>query len=98
MTQPRMISVEQIQPIKAPEGGIPAREGAVVQSAECEILTTQTNTTTGDVEIVNTEVTIDVFNQVTLVVLDNGERYGFAALAPDGRWWAVSGDCNDEIN
>lgn len=85
-------------PIKAPEGGIPGRAGGEVNSAECEILTTLPNLTVGYREIVTTEETIEVYNQVTVPVLDNGERYGMATLHADGLWWAIVGDCNDEIN
>jgi hypothetical protein len=82
--------------IKAPVDGIPARSGAILGGPiECDILSSQ-GLANGTRELITTTFTLEVHNQISVVVLDKGLRLGMASQLPDKHWEASVGDCKDE--
>ena len=81
--------------VEAPDGGIPARDGNRIFGKMCKI---PTITEDGDDLLIDVPPDAEektVYNYLTIVALNNGEKYGQAFLQADGHLWACSDDCHD---
>ena len=77
---------------KAPDGGIPAREGLVVRSVWCEVWLRRPGVNT-PIEFTGKEFW--VHNWTKQIVCATGDRYGVAERDGDGTWWVIAADCSD---
>jgi hypothetical protein len=85
------IEPAKILSVKAPQGGIPARVGSQLESAICEITTTN-----DDDEAILTGEFVKVLNGQVAVVMSKGERTGKAAFElSDWKYHAIVDDCGD---